>query len=76
MGANRRSFILMALLFAAVLLISSEVLAAKDLSEKMRETVSDKNGAGNEANNVGAGFEPELGVRRGGGHGGLRGGNA
>ncbi|KAI3973994.1 hypothetical protein MKX01_030570, partial [Papaver californicum] len=34
MGANNRKFILLGLLFAIVLLISSEVLAVKDLPEK------------------------------------------
>ncbi|RZC51159.1 hypothetical protein C5167_019585 [Papaver somniferum] len=34
MGANFRKFILLGLVFAVVLLISSEVLAVKDLPEK------------------------------------------
>ncbi|KAI3874062.1 hypothetical protein MKX03_011969 [Papaver bracteatum] len=42
MGANGRKLVLLGLVFAVVLLISSEVVACKDMPEKTRATIVDE----------------------------------
>ncbi|RZC51157.1 hypothetical protein C5167_019586 [Papaver somniferum] len=46
MGAISRKFILLGLVFAVVLLISSEVLAVKDMPQKTHEQVLNKSSGG------------------------------